>query len=90
MRNRSYGASGFGSGHDQAYQKGERPPIAKTQIPRGIVSNGIGDDAVRRRGVHVTVVSTMKCHLPMIADELRRQADVFTDLAELKAAISRT
>ncbi len=26
----------------------------------------------------------------MIADELRRQADVFTDLTELKAAISRT
>jgi uncharacterized LabA/DUF88 family protein len=45
--------------------------------------------AVRRRGVHVTIVSTMKSHPPMIADELRRQADVFTDLAELKAAISR-
>jgi uncharacterized LabA/DUF88 family protein len=26
----------------------------------------------------------------MIADELRRRADVFTDLAELKAVISRT
>jgi uncharacterized LabA/DUF88 family protein len=32
-------------------------------------------EAVQRRGVHVTVVPTME----MIADELRRQADVFTD-----------
>jgi len=41
--------------------------------------------AVQRRGVHVTVVST----LSMIADELRRQADVFTDLVELKSKIGR-
>ena len=42
-------------------------------------------EAVQRRGVHVTVVST----LSMIADELRRQADVFTDLVELKSKIGR-
>ena len=42
-------------------------------------------EAVQRRGVHVTVVST----LAMIADELRRQADVFTDLVELKFKIGR-
>ena len=47
-------------------------------------------EAVQRRGVHVTVVSTMRSQPPMIADELRRRADVFTDLAELKAVISRT
>jgi uncharacterized LabA/DUF88 family protein len=45
-------------------------------------------EAVQRRGVRVTVVSTMKSHPQMIADELRRQADVFTDLAELRAVIS--
>ena len=42
--------------------------------------------AVQRRGVHVTVVST----LSMIDDELRRQADVFTDLVELKSKIGRS
>jgi len=36
-------------------------------------------EAVQRRGVRVTVVSTILSQPPMIADELRRQADVFTD-----------
>jgi uncharacterized LabA/DUF88 family protein len=60
-----------------------------------VLFSGDGDfcpvvEAVQRRGVHVTVVSTMRSQPPMIADELRRQADVFSDLVELKAAISRT
>jgi uncharacterized LabA/DUF88 family protein len=60
-----------------------------------VLFSGDGDfcpvvEAVQRRGVHVTVVSTTRSQPPMIADELRRQADVFTDLVELKAAISRT
>ena len=42
-------------------------------------------EAVQRRGVHVNVVSS----LSMISDELRRQADVFTDLLELKSSIGR-
>jgi uncharacterized LabA/DUF88 family protein len=42
--------------------------------------------AVQRRGVHVTVVSTPS----MIDDELWRQADVFTDLMELKSKIGRS
>jgi uncharacterized LabA/DUF88 family protein len=46
-------------------------------------------EAVQRRGVHVTVVSSMSSQPPMIADELRRQADVFTDLLELKSKIGR-
>ena len=45
--------------------------------------------AVQRRGVRVTVVSSIKTQPVMIADELRRQADVFTDLVDLKAAIGR-
>ena len=45
--------------------------------------------AVQRRGVSVTVVSTIMSKPPMIADELRRQADVFTDLSELKTKICR-
>jgi uncharacterized LabA/DUF88 family protein len=59
-----------------------------------ILFSGDGDfrslvEAVQRRGVRVTVISTIKTTPPMIADELRRRADVFTDLVELKAKIGR-
>ncbi|OKO69017.1 labA-like protein, partial [Bradyrhizobium sp. AS23.2] len=37
----------------------------------------------------VTVVSTIASQPPMIADELRRQADVFTDLVELQSKLGR-
>src|SRR3984957_13284979 len=46
-------------------------------------------EAVQRRGVRVTVISTISSQPPMIADELRRQADVFTDLIELRPLIAR-
>ena len=46
-------------------------------------------EAVQRRGVRVTVVSTISSQPPMIADELRRQADVFTDLVELRSRLGR-
>jgi uncharacterized LabA/DUF88 family protein len=46
-------------------------------------------EAVQGRGVHVTVVSTVESRPPMVADELRRQADVFIDLMELRPKISR-
>ena len=45
--------------------------------------------ALQRRGVHVSVVSTIASNPPMIADELRRQADVFIDLVELQSRIGR-
>ena len=53
-----------------------------------VLFSGDGDfrplvHAVQRRGVRVTVVSTIASQAPMIADDLRRQADVFLDLAEL-------
>jgi len=59
-----------------------------------VLFSGDGDfrslvQAVQRRGVHVTVVSSMSSQPPMIADELRRQADVFSDLVELKSKIGR-
>src|SRR5947208_2995960 len=59
-----------------------------------VLFSGDGDfrslvEALQRRGVRVTVVSTISCQPPMIADELRRQADVFTDLTELKSRIGR-
>lgn len=46
-------------------------------------------EALQRRGVRVTVVSTLSTQPPMVADELRRQADVFIDLAELKPRMGR-
>jgi uncharacterized LabA/DUF88 family protein len=46
-------------------------------------------EAVQRRGVRVTVVSTVKSSPPMAADEVRRQADNFIDLLALKADIER-
>jgi len=63
-------------------------------IDQMVLFSGDGDfrslvEAVQRRGVGVTVVSTVSCQPPMIADELRRQADVFTDLLELKSKIGR-
>lgn len=46
-------------------------------------------EAVQRKGVRVTVVSTVKSAPPMVADELRRQADHFLDLDQLAADIRR-
>ena len=59
-----------------------------------ILFSGDGDfrslvEAVQRRGVRVTVVSTISSQPPMIAAELRRQANVFTDLVELQSRICR-
>jgi uncharacterized LabA/DUF88 family protein len=59
-----------------------------------ILFSGDGDfrslvEAVQRRGVRVTVISTISSHPPMLADELRRQADVFTDLVELQSKLGR-
>ena len=63
-------------------------------IDEMVLFSGDGDfrcvvEAVQRRGVQVTVISTIASQPPMIADELRRQADVFTDLVELRAKIGR-
>ena len=41
------------------------------------------------RGKRVSVISTLQSNPPMIADELRRQADQFIDLADLEPIISR-
>lgn len=46
-------------------------------------------EAVKAKGVRVTVVSTIKSQPQMIGDELRREADVFIDLDELGDLIAR-
>ena len=46
-------------------------------------------EAVQRQGVRVSVVSTVRSTPPMIADELRRQADQFLDLSDIAAGFTR-
>ena len=64
------------------------------KIDEMVLFSGDGDfrslvEAVQRRGVRVTVISTIASQPPMIADELRRQADVFTDLVQLQSKLGR-
>jgi uncharacterized LabA/DUF88 family protein len=59
-----------------------------------ILFSGDGDfrrlvEAVQRKGLRVSVVSTIKSAPPMVADELRRQADDFIELSELAPLIAR-
>jgi uncharacterized LabA/DUF88 family protein len=59
-----------------------------------VLFSGDGDfrrviEAVQRRGVRVTVVSTLKSQPPMASDELRRQADAFVELADLAQIVAR-
>ena len=63
-------------------------------IDHMVLFSGDGDfrslvEAVQRRGVRVTVISTISTQPPMVADELRRQADVFLDIVELQSKIGR-
>lgn len=59
-----------------------------------VLFSGDGDfrslvEAVQRKGVKVSVISTITTQPPMIADELRRQADEFIDLVHLASRIGR-
>jgi uncharacterized LabA/DUF88 family protein len=59
-----------------------------------LIFSGDGDyrrlvEAVQRKGVRVTVISTIRTHPPMISDDLRRQVDTFIDLDDLRAYIAR-
>ncbi|RPE63220.1 uncharacterized LabA/DUF88 family protein [Pacificibacter maritimus] len=59
-----------------------------------VIFSGDGDfrpliESLQRQGVRVSVVSTMRSQPPMIADELRRQADNFIELEDLKDVVGR-
>ncbi len=65
------------------------------QLDHIVLFSGDGDfrrlvEALQRRGTRVSVVSTVHSHPPMAADELRRQADVFIELEDLKDKIARS
>ena len=63
-------------------------------LDHAVLFSGDGDfrrvvEAVQRKGVLVTVVSTIRSQPPMIADELRRQADNFIELQDIEPLIAR-
>ncbi|ALA18465.1 MULTISPECIES: NYN domain-containing protein [Chelatococcus] len=63
-------------------------------IDEMVLFSGDGDfrslvEAMQRRGVRVSVVSTISTQPPMIADELRRQADEFVEIMQLEPRIGR-
>ena len=59
-----------------------------------VLFSGDGDfrslvEALQQKGRRVSVISTLQTSPAMVADELRRQADQFIDLADLESQISR-
>ena len=59
-----------------------------------VLFSGDGDfrvavEALQKQGVRVTVVSTMKSKPAMLADELRRQADAFIEIADMDKLFGR-
>ncbi len=59
-----------------------------------VLVSGDGDfkrlvEALQRKGKRVTVVSTIATQPPMVADELRRQADQFVDINDLSGEVGR-
>lgn len=64
------------------------------EVDHIVLFSGDGDfrrlaEAVQRKGKVMSIVSTVKSRPPMVADELRRQADQFIDLNDLKQIIGR-
>jgi uncharacterized LabA/DUF88 family protein len=63
-------------------------------IDHFVLFSGDGDfrylvEALQRKGKKVTVVSTVRTQPPMIADDLRRQADHFVDISDLAERVGR-
>ena len=59
-----------------------------------VIFSGDGDfrslvAALQQKGERVSVVSTLQTQPPMVANELRRQADQFVDLADLEDQVGR-
>lgn len=63
-------------------------------VDHAFLFSGDGDflaavKAVQRKGMRVSVISTIKSNPPMASDELRRAADNFIDLTDLADLIGR-
>jgi uncharacterized LabA/DUF88 family protein len=64
------------------------------KIDHAILFSGDSDfrslvEAVQRRGTRVSVISSIRTSPPMVADELRRQADQFIELADIAQEFTR-
>ncbi len=64
------------------------------RIDHAVLFSGDSDfrrlvEAVQRKGVRVSVVSSIRTSPPMVADELRRQADHFLELADIAQEFTR-
>ena len=64
------------------------------RIDHAVLFSGDGDfaslvKAVQRKGMRVSVISTLKSQPPQAADDLRRAADTFIDLADLLPIFGR-
>jgi uncharacterized LabA/DUF88 family protein len=64
------------------------------KIDHAVLFSGDSDfrrlvEAVQRRGVRVSVISSIRTSPPMVADELRRQADQFLELSEIAPEFTR-
>lgn len=65
------------------------------RLDHAILFSGDGDfaaavECLQRRGVRVSVVSTLRTNPPMVSDDLRRRADQFIDLSDLSSVFGRT
>ncbi len=64
------------------------------KIEHAILFTGDSDfsyliEALQRKAVRVSVVSTLKSQPPMVTDKMRRLVDNFIDLADIKMRVSR-
>lgn len=64
------------------------------RLDHAVLFSGDGDfrplvEALQQAGLRVTVVSTVRSQPPMISDDLRRQADNFIELDQLRELIGR-
>jgi uncharacterized LabA/DUF88 family protein len=67
---------------------------AAGHVDHAFLFSGDGDfvpaiNAVKRKGMRVSVVSTIKSSPPMASDDIRRAADNFLDLADLAGLFGR-
>ncbi|GAJ30636.1 LabA-like NYN domain-containing protein [Acidomonas methanolica] len=64
------------------------------RIDHAVIFSGDADlrravEAVQRRGVRVTAISSLRASPPMIGDELRRQVDRFVELGDVARHFTR-
>jgi uncharacterized LabA/DUF88 family protein len=64
------------------------------RIDHAVLISGDSDfrrlvEAVQRKGVRVSVISSIRTTPPMVADDLRRQADQFVELADIASEFTR-